>query len=104
MELDKLRERASYVFGDLDIPLPNKLCLIKLKDSYIKRLDATFNTPYLVATLEIRGKTPYLVWNAVKRPRQCYSTEKKCKWTPNTVDDWWYLDQVEDKLKEIKHG
>lgn len=103
MELNELRERASYIFGDRDMPIPNKLCLIKLKEAYIKRIDASFNTPYLVAILEIRGKTPYVVWNPVRIPKT-YSTEKKCKWTVNTVENWWYLEQVEDKLKELKNG
>ena len=53
MDLTKLKERSSFIYGDLDLPIPGKLCLIKLTTKYLERLNRKFDTKYIVGELTL---------------------------------------------------
>ena len=100
MNLNKLKERTSFILGDLDYPTPNKLCLVKLTDSYLKRSNRIFFTKYVVGFLELKGKKAFLV-DSEKIRKYSYN-DRSCTWSSNIIEQWYYIEDIEEKLKEIK--
>lgn len=102
MDLTKLKERSSFIFGDLNLPTPGKLCLIKLTTKYLERLNRKFDTKYIVGELTLINKKPHIYWHSYKHVASFCNKEITCSWTANIVEDWYYMADVEQKLKEIK--
>jgi hypothetical protein len=104
MKLDNLKERTTFIYGDLDLPTPGKLCLIKFTNKYLTRLNRKFETSYIVASLKLINKKPYICFETVKNSYSYSNKEITCSWTDNIVESWYYLEDIEKKLNEIKHS
>ncbi len=104
MDLDNLKERTTFLYGDMDMPTPGKLCLIKFTDKYLERSNRKFDTKYIVGELRLINKKPFVSLQFVKYPNQCYNINKEvtCSWSNNIVEKWYYMNDIEAKLGEIK--
>jgi hypothetical protein len=102
MDLTTLKERSSFIYGDLDLPTPGKLCLIKLTSKYLERSNRKFDTKYIVGELTLINKKPHIYWHSYKHPQAFCNREISCTWSNNIVEAWYYLEDIELKLKEIK--
>ena len=102
MKLDKLKERASFSLGDENYPTPGKLCLIKFTDRYLNRSNRQFDTKYIAGELKIINKKPHVFFYTVKNDYYGCVKEITCSWTNNIVEKWYYMEDIEKKLGEIK--
>lgn len=99
MQLDKLKERSSFLYGDMNLPTPGKLCLIKLTENYLKRTNRKFDTPYIIGELKLNGaKKPIIYWTTKNNNASYFSKEIQCSWTNNIVEKWYYIEDIEKLL------
>jgi hypothetical protein len=102
MELDKLKERTTFIYGDMNLPTPGKLCLIKFTSKYLERTNRKFDTTYIVGKLKLINKKPIIHFETVKHSGAFCNKEITCSWSDNIVEKWYYMEDVERKLNEIK--
>jgi hypothetical protein len=100
MEIDKLKERTSFILGDLNYPTPGKLCLIKFTDRYLNRSNRQFDTKYIAGELKIINKKPYVYFHTIQNEYSYRAKEITCAWTNNIVENWYYMDAIEQLLNK----
>lgn len=99
MQVDTLKARIDQLgeYASLNIPLPNKRCLIKLLERYFKKYSRLFDSQYVTGYLVIRDKK-IKMWSTSKH--KTFFGDECIKWTPGSIEGWSYIEDIDKQLNK----
>lgn len=101
MELNNLRERTKFKYGDQNIPTPGKLCLFKLSEKYFSRENCPYTERYLLGEIkEYKDKLQLVSFNPNKVGFLGGRKSKNSTYKEEFIEYWIYIENIEKSYLE----
>lgn len=107
ININQLKERASFIFGDRDVPIPGRLCLFKLSEKYKSRKNCPYLGDYILAkTIILNNNKLYLLFENFKKDGYFKSLSNKSTsiYNEEFFDYWIYVDDINKLVEGSNNG